>query len=125
MQWKSLRQEGGLETLVDLLRRTLAGEAAKTCKSKSESSGAILLKALSGVGDKPLEAGGEILRVDGAETTDWEMGEGSREEIGKTRSGKWLINLSKGVAVWKGKFSSWNITSQEIKIYLVTTSYNL
>ena len=125
MQWKSLRQEGGLETLVDLLRRTLAGEATKTCKSKSESSGAILLKALSGLGDKPLEAGGGILRVDGAETTDWEMGEGSREETGKTRSRKWLINLSEGVAVWKGKFSSWNITSQEIKIYLVTTSYNL
>ena len=56
-----------LETLIDLLRRTLAREGAETCKSESKSSEAILLKALSRIGDKPPEIGSEILEsIDGA-----------------------------------------------------------
>ena len=91
-----------------------------------KSSWAILLEAPSGVGEKPPESRNGILEsIDGVKTTNWNIGEGSREETGTTKSRKGSINLSEGVAVWKGKFSSWNITSWEIKICLVITSYNL
>ena len=64
-----------------------------------------------------------ILKISVIWVVCWELSWTSQDDTGKPRLGNGSTNLSEVTTVWKGKISSWKMTSLDTNIYLDLMSY--